>query len=140
MVGAMDPDNAMGAQILQNMPADQQEYEARQKQIEEKRKNLENAPWYTRLWGIGESQYLREQQQIQGSVREVMTGQNVQSKSTINNIMREQPNQPVIITTPAPAAAAPKIESTINMARAGVRPDENGLQRYMNRTHGSYIY
>jgi hypothetical protein len=140
--GAMDPDNAMGASILQAAPKDEAEYVARQKQIEEKRKNLENAPWYTRLWGIGESQYLREQQQIQGSVREVMTGQNVQSKSTINNMMREQNNQPTIITMPAQnqPASMPKVETSINMGRASVRPEENGMQRYLNRTHGSYIY
>jgi hypothetical protein len=140
--GAMDPDNAMGASILQAAPKDEAEYVARQKQIEEKRKNLENAPWYTRLWGIGESQYLREQQQIQGSVREVMTGQNVQSKSTINNMMREQNNQPTIITMPAQNQPAnmPKVETSINMGRASVRPEENGMQRYLNRTHGSYIY
>lgn len=142
MVGAMDADNAMGASILQNAPADQQEYEARQKQIQEKRKALENAPWYTRLYGIGESQYLREQQQVQGAVREVMTGQNVQSKSTINNVMREQNNQPTIITMPAQSQAPvmPKVETSINMARASVRPEENGMQRYLNRTHGSYIF
>jgi hypothetical protein len=140
--GAMDPDNAMGASIIQAAPKDEAEYVARQKQIEEKRKNLENAPWYTRLWGIGESQYLREQQQIQGSVREVMTGQNVQSKSTINNMMREQNNQPTIITMPAQNQPAnmPKVETSINMGRASVRPEENGMQRYLNRTHGSYIY
>ena len=141
MLGAMDPDNAMGASIIQAAPKDEAEYVARQKQIEEKRKNLENAPWYTRLWGIGESQYLREQQQIQGSVREVMTGQNVQSKSTINNVMREQTNQPTIVM-PAQnqPAIMPKVETSINMGRASVRPEENGMQRYLNRTHGSYIF
>lgn len=137
MLGAMDPDNAMGASILQNMPADEEEYAARQKQIEEKRKNLENAPWYTRLYGIGESDYLR-QQQVQGKVRDE-TGRKVKEQSTVNNIMREQPSQPIIINTPSKVVDSPKIESTINMGRAGVRPDENGLQRYMNRTHGSYI-
>lgn len=142
MQGAMDADNAMGASILQAAPKDQAEFAARQKQIEEKRKALENAPWYTRLYGIGEKKYLQEQQQVQGAVREVMTGQKVQSQSTFNNVMREQTNQPTVITipTPAPATAAPKIESTINMGRAGVRPEENGLQRYLNRTHGSFIY
>ena len=141
MLGAMDPDNAVGASIIQAAPKDEAEYVARQKQIEEKRKNLENAPWYTRLWGIGESQYLREQQQIQGSVREVMTGQNVQSKSTINNVMREQTNQPTIVM-PAQnqPAIMPKVETSINMGRASVRPEENGMQRYLNRTHGSYIF
>jgi hypothetical protein len=141
MQGAMDPDNAMGAQIMNYALRDEADYKDEQKRIEAKREALKDAPWYTRLYGIGESDYLREQQQrIEGSQR--TAGMTVKTQSTFNNVMREQNNQPTIITMPAPSAPtmAPVSETTIMPARASVRPEENGLQRYLNRTHGSYIY
>lgn len=54
MTGAMAPDWALGSTIQQS----QEQSEAQKKAIEAEREKLKNAPWYTRLYGIGKDKYL----------------------------------------------------------------------------------
>lgn len=54
MTGAMAPDWALGSTIQQS----QERSEAQKKAIEAEQEKLKNAPWYTRLYGIGKDKYL----------------------------------------------------------------------------------
>jgi len=157
MLGAMGGDTTAASSILDaNQGKDYRE--VRKEQQTEKEK-LKNAPWYTRLYGIGRSDYLKKQEANQQKASVMEKSQNsmpsaqprapeqnsgtaVTTVSNQNSQAKMEAAKPRVIVAPQPAAptAPPVTNVTNNMGRGRVRPEESHLERYQARTSGSFIY
>ena len=73
MLGAMSGDTAMAGAILDANGPDTAE-QVRERQLQ-KKQALKDSPWYTRIYGVGEEKYLKEQGYTQDQIDE-MRGKN----------------------------------------------------------------
>lgn len=137
MLGAMSGDTAMAGSIL-DANEGKTGAEVRAEQAKE-RESLKDAPWYTRIYGVGKSKYLAEKGEGDSSL--------ISKKDTLINAapetikqsdselaaLNKPSTQPIVVQ--APAAPAPVAQPSIVMPIKGnVRPNESALEKMQSRT------
>lgn len=95
MLGAMDPDAAMGYSILnpEYAGATPEETEANRKkyiaQQEAEQAKLKDAPWYTRLYGIGKEDYLKGKNETKAATPSAKPVDLENSADVVNDIAQK---------------------------------------------------
>lgn len=138
MLGAMSGDTAMSGSIL-DANGGKTGAEVRAEQAKE-REALKDAPWYTRIYGVGKSKYLAEKGAGDTSlVSKKDTLINAapetikQSDNELAAISANKQSTPVVVQAPA-AQPAPAQPSIVMPIKGNVRPNESALEKMQART------
>jgi hypothetical protein len=122
MLGATSGDTAMASAILDANQGKAPE-QIRAEQAKEKAQ-LKDAPWYTRIYGIGKSDYIKEHP-------DTMLNKAPDQLPALNEAQKTQDKAPVVIQAPASGNPAPQNNTQTVPVRASSRNNDSSFQDWV---------